>query len=237
MKRFYFFIAIFVLTAFSFAGEGFQATYSVKVTSPGNHYGYEEKITVCGDFMRFQLSSDSFLIFNRKKGLAWKVNMKEKTAIAYSFQDNQPFYQQFLIPYGLMDDAGQLIFPQVVFKRTGNRKVVSGVPCFEAKLPGEFMNSTTTVWMPEKSVKGGGDRFSHFMSFFTKNEDFLDLIRHATGFPRRITATVRLNNSVTVNRQTLVNLKKISCKADMFVLPGGIKIQKAAPAGVPLKRF
>ncbi len=237
MKRYFIFVVLFILTVFSFAGRNFQVTYSVKVTSPGSHYNYQEKITVCGDFMRFQFFPDSFLIFNRKKGVAWKINMKDKTAVSYSFQDNQPFYQQFLIPYGLMDDSGQLIFPQMVFKRTGNRKVVGGLPCFEAKLPGEFMSSTTTVWMPEKAVQGGGDRFSHYMSFFTKNDDFLDLIRHATGFPRQIIGTVRLNGSVTVNHQTLVSIKEIKCKPDMFALPKGITVHKAEPAGIPLKSF
>jgi hypothetical protein len=187
--------------------------------------------------MRIQLSSDRFFIFDRQKKMAWSVNVKSNEAIAYSFNDNQPFYQQFLMPYGLMDNSGRLVFPQVIFKRTGNRKVVGGEPCFEAKLPGEFMNSTTTVWLPEKAEKEGGDRFFQFMSFFTGNEDFLDLIHHATGFPRQIVSRIRLNSSVAVNTQVLKQIKSISCNPILFGLPKGIKIRQAAPSGIPLRSF
>ncbi|NOY22383.1 MAG: hypothetical protein GXO70_02570, partial [Acidobacteria bacterium] len=225
-----------LLTIAGFAADGFQATYSVKVTS-GSSHEYQEVITICGDSMRIQLSADRFLLFDKKKGLAWKVNTRSNEAVAYTFNDNQPFYQQFLIAYGLMDNRGQLIFPQVIFKRTGNRKVVQNVPCFEAKLPGEFMNSTTTVWMPEKAVKRGGERFFQFMSFFTGNGDFLDLIRHATGFPRRIISRVQLNSSVTVNRQTLLQIVNVPCEAVFFKLPKELRVHKAQPSGVPLRSF
>ncbi len=236
MKRILILVGFLVAAGFGFSRDGFQATYSVKVIS-GSSHDYKEVITVCGDAMRIELSSDLFLLFDRKKGLAWKVNTKTNEAIEYTFDDNQPFYQQFLMAYGLMDNSGQLIFPQVIFKRTGNRKVVQGVACFEAKLPGEFMNSTTTVWLPEKVEKKDQERFNQFMSFFTKNEDFLDLIGHANGFPRRIVSNVRLNNGVTVNRQTLLKIKTVPCDAAMFALPEGMKTRKAAPSGIPLRSF
>lgn len=236
MKRNLIFLGFFVLTVSGFSADGFEATYAVKVVS-GSIREYQEVITVCGDSMRIQLSSDRFLLFDRKKGLAWKVNTTIHEAIAYSFNDNRPFYHQFLMGYGLMDDTGQLIFPQVIFKRTGNRKVVQGVACFEARLPGEFMNSTTTVWMPEKAVERGGDRFFYFMSFFTGNNDFLDLIAHTTGFPRQITSRVRLSSSVTVNKKKLVQIRNIVCKAGFFALPKGVKVHQAAPSGIPLRSF
>jgi hypothetical protein len=236
MKRNLILIGFFALALSAFSADGFQATYSVKVTS-GSSYEYNKVITVCGDAMRIQLSSDRFFIFDRQKKVAWKVNVKSKEAITYSFDDNQPFYHQFLMPYGLMDNNGQLIFPQVIFKRTGNRKVVQGVPCFEAKLPGEFMNSTTTVWLPEKAENDGSNRFFQFMSFFTGNEEFLDLMHHGTGFPRRIVSRIRLNSSVSVNTQVLTQIKDVSCDPVLFALPKGIKVRKAAPSGIPLRRF
>jgi len=236
MKRNLILLGFLVLAVSGFSADGFEATYAVEVIS-GSSHEYQEVITVCEDYMRIQLSSGRFLLFDRKKRLAWNVDTAVHEAVEYSFSDNQPFYLQFLMAYGLMDDNGQLIFPRVVFKRTGNRKVVQGLACFEAKLPGEFMNSTTTVWMPEKAVKQGGDRFFHFMSFFTGNDDFLDLIGHTTGFPRQITSKVRLNSGVTVNKKKLVQIRNVTCKAVSFTLPKGVKVRKAPPSGIPLRSF
>lgn len=228
---------LFACSGLAFSAEGFQITYSVKVDS-GKGYQYEEMTTVCGDFLRIDLSAGQYVLFDKKKGRAWKVNSRTKTATEYSFEDNQPFYQQFLMAYGLMDNGGQLIFPQVIFKRTGNRKVVKGAACFEARLPGEFMNSATTVWMPDKALNGEGEKFSQYMSFFTKNGDFLDLIRHTNGFPRKIISRIQLSSGVAVNTKMLEKITSIDCKKpDLFKLPKGVKIRKAAPSGIPLRSF
>ncbi len=236
MKRNLIVLWCFAVVMSAFSADGYQATYSVKVTG-GSSYEYQEVITVCGDSMRIQLSSDRFFIFDNQKKVAWKVNVKSGEVTEYSFGDNQPFYQQFVAAYGLMDNNGHLIFPQVIFKRTGSRKVVKGVACFEAKLPGEFMNSTTTVWMPEKAGPEGGDRFYRFMSFFTENDDFLDMVHHVNGFPRQIVSRIRLNSRAVVNTQVLTQMKTISCDPVLFALPKGIKVRKAAPSGIPLRSF
>ncbi len=236
MKRYFFLFILLIVGISGLAADGFRVIYSVKVNS-GSTFGYREVTTVCGNLMRIEVSPDTYLIFNRKAGKAWKVNPKGRTAILYSFHDNQPFYQQFLMPYGLMDDNGQLIFPGVIFKRTGNRKVVGGIACFEAKLPGEFMNSTTTVWLPEKAEGDEGQRFSQYMSFFTGDDDFLDQIRHTNGFPRLIVSSLRLTGALTVNRRFLVSIEKCTCKPEFFRIPNGIKVRKAVPNGIPLRSF
>lgn len=212
---------------------GYRVVWEV-VTSADDRPSVQEEVFICGSHMRIARSDNATFLFDRDREQAVLIHTNASHAWRFSFERNRSFFQRFLVPYGIMTEKGVMLFPDTVFRRTGEKTRKNGILCEEVQLPGEFLNSRTRAWYPLEADELESGAMRSYFSFFTRDADFLKQMAELTGFPVEMEMTVRMNDATVVTTRRLTSFESIDCSEVDFSLPDGIRIEDVPGTGLPL---
>ncbi len=200
--------------------------YNVKI-SKSNEVSFKE-IFVSNNFVKIKNTTNKFVLFDLNKNFAYEVNVKEKQIYKREFKQNEPFFIKFIVNYGIISNDDKLIFPKVIFRKTGKVENINNIDCYQVKLPGSFLNSVTYLWFSKESSEEKGKIFAKYLSSFSKNSNLLQSAKDIGGFPIKTLTLFNLNTK-KFSKETVLSLNKFIIVDDMFfTLPQNCKIIKTA---------
>lgn len=226
-------VLLAILVSLPCMGLGLRVEYAVEI-SGSDAVSASETYTVCGDRLRIDTVGGGYILIDRSEQAAWMVDPTRATAICFPLARNRAFFNQFLVPFGIVTEAGSLLFPDMIFKRTAVRETIGGIEAEQCRLPGQFLNSSVTAWIPVTPQEINGDQVAELFSFFAPEPKLLAQMRNLKGFPVKIHTTVNLNGLKSTISKTLKSVRQLDCRQLRMELEDGISIQLASPTGVPL---
>lgn len=222
-----------ILVSLPAMGLGLRLEYAVDI-SGSDAVLSSETFTICGDRLRIDTVGGGYILIDRSEQTAWMVDPTRASAIRFPVARNQAFFNQFLVPFGIVTESGSLLFPDMIFKRTGVRETINGMAAEQCRLPGQFLNSSVTAWVPLSQQEVSGDQVAELFSFFAAAPKLLAQMRNLKGFPVKIQTTVNLNGLKSTIIKTLKSVQQPDCSQLRMTLEDGITIELASPTGVPL---
>ncbi len=217
------------LSFFSFA-RGYKITY--KVFLSGDDKPVIETTTLCNKWMTISIDKNRFYLFQNYKG--YIVDKKHKKAIEYDFNKNRPFFSAFIAIYGVSTTDGNIVFPQLIFKKTKKTGKIHKILARKYELPGNYLHSRSTAWFSEKKLRYNGELFAKYLSFFSNSKRLLDEARTLKSFPLKIETLLKAGITEDKNTRILEKIEEFNCTSKEFKFPKGFKIIKAKPQGLPV---
>ncbi len=221
-------ILLLGVTFLSFA-RGYKITYRVFLS--GNNKPYIETTIMCDKWMTISIDKNRYYLFKNYKG--YIVDKKNKKAIEYDFNKNKPFFAAFVANYGITTTDGNIVFPQLIFKKTKKTGKINKIAARKYELPGNYLNSKSAAWFSEKKLRYNGKLFAKYLSFFSNSKKLLQQASALNSFPLKIETVLQGGIVTDKNTRVLDRIEEINCKKE-FKIPKDYKIIKAKPQGLPL---
>ncbi len=211
-------------------GKGYKITYKIYLS--GSNNSYTETTVMCEKWMTISIDKNRFYLFQNKKG--YIVDRKNKKAIEYDFNKNRPFFAAFVANYGISTTDGNIVFPQLIFKKTQKTGKVNKISARKYELPGNYLNSKSSAWFAENKLRYNGRLFAKYLSFFTGNQRLLKQAENLNSFPLKIETVLQGGITKDKNVRVLEKIEEINCKNELFKIPEDFKIVKVKPQGLPV---
>lgn len=226
MKKILFTIILLLSFAFNVKSDinCYYLNYIVKVKNVENPYTRE--VYISDNFVKIINDTDKFIVFDLKKKIAYSVNLILKTVKQYRFEENNPFYMQFIVSFGVLSNNDSLIFPDVIFRATGKSELINGKECYQVKLPGSFLNSTTYYWFKKEKSEFESKFYLKYISCFTKNENVLKQVKEIGGFPVKIDIKLEVNLQNYGKTMELVESFEKKVNDSFFEIPLNLNLIK-----------
>ncbi|BBB32265.1 hypothetical protein TTHT_0693 [Thermotomaculum hydrothermale] len=223
------FILFLCFSLLSF-GKGYKITYKIYLS--GSDKPYIETTIMCEKWMKISIDKNRYYLFQNYKG--YIVDEKNKKAIEYDFNKNKPFFAAFVANYGITTTDGNIVFPQLIFKKTKKTIKVNKILARKYELPGNYLNSKSTAWFAENKLRYNGTLFAKYLSFFTNSKRLLNQAKNLNSFPLRIETVLQGGIVKDSNIRVLDKIEEINCPNKSFKIPSDFKIIKAKPQGLPV---
>jgi hypothetical protein len=196
-------------------------------TSQSNKTTVRE-IYISNNFVKILYSKSNFVLFDLKKRIAYDTSLRERKVYKRVFNNEDPFFIKFIVNYGIISNDDRLIFPEVIFRKTGKVERIGNVNCYQVKLPGSFLNSVSYLWFEKKGSVEKGKLYEEYLSCFNKNDNLLQSARNIGGFPIKTLTLFNLNTKKFL-KETVLSLDKFIFVDDLFfALPQNCTIIETA---------
>jgi len=185
----------------------------------------ERKIYITDDFLRIDDSALKYTIFSLKEKVSYSVDLSSKVAEKHIFFARSPFYLRYIVNFGVLSNNDKLVIPEVVFRKTGIFEKINGEDCFQVKLPGTFLNSTTYLWFGVMVKIDKGKYYKKYISCFSDNKKLRNKAKAIGGFPLMVVTTLNINTRIFKKKSILVEENDIVVEDSFFKLPKEIEIK------------